>query len=420
MGQVANTDAQFVASRLAPLGYRVLYQVTVGDNVERLKEVVRIAFSRADVVVFTGGLGPTDDDLTKETVSAALGLTVVPIPAEVARLTARFAARGYAMMPNNLKQACFPESAVILPNDHGTAPGCILADAAGEKFAILLPGPPRELCPMFENYAVPWLAARTNSVLLSRELRIFGMGESEVTYRIRDILERQSNPTVAPYVKLCEVTLRVTALAKTAAEAERLLAPVVSEIRARLSDLVYSDCGRSLPETCAALLAAGAGESEGEGEGTGAGKKVKTLAVAESCTGGMVVSALVDVPGCSRFLLEGCVTYSDAAKMRRLGVRAETLAAHTAVSEQCAREMAEGMRRAAGSDYALATTGYAGPDGGTEADPVGTVYVALAAPDGVTVKRLSLHGGRERIRIHAALHALDLLRRKLCTDGAAG
>ena len=290
MGQVANTDAQFVASRLAPLGYRVLYQVTVGDNRERLTEVVRIAFSRADIVIFTGGLGPTDDDLTKETGAAALGHTLAPIPAEVERLSAHFAARGREMTPNNLKQAWFPEDAVILPNPNGTAPGCVMA--AGGKAAILLPGPPRELMPMFADYALPWLAARSGEKLFSREMRIFGMGESDVTYRLRDIIEGQTNPTVAPYVKTCEVTLRVTALCKTAAEGEALLAPMTEQIQTRLGDVVYSLEGRSLPETCAALLTA----------------RGETLDVAESCTGGMLASAFVDVPGCSGFFVEGCVT----------------------------------------------------------------------------------------------------------------
>ncbi len=400
MGQIVNTDAQFVASRIAPLGYRVLYQVTVGDNRERLTQAVHTAIERADVVILTGGLGPTDDDLTKETVAAALGLTLVPMPAEVERLTAFFAARGRTMAPNNLKQAWFPEDATILPNPNGTAPGCVMT--AGDKAAILLPGPPRELEPMFSDYALPWLAARSGSQLFSRELRIFGMGESDATYRLRDIIESQTNPTVAPYAKTCEVTLHVTALCESEAEGEKLLAPMVERICERLGDVVYSLDGRSLPQTCAALLTA----------------RGATLAVAESCTGGMIASSLVDVPGCSSFFVEGCVTYTDAAKARRLGVAEETLRTHGAVSEQCAREMAEGMRRTAGADYALATTGYAGPDGGTDDAPVGTVFVALAAPDGIRTERLSLHGGRARIRQYSALFALDMLRRKLCTPDA--
>ncbi len=400
MGQVVNTDAQFIAQRLAPLGYQVFYHITVGDNARRLTGVVHRAIERSDVVVFTGGLGPTDDDLTKETVAAALGLTCEPFPEEVERLTRFFAERGYEMTPNNLKQACFPKGSVILPNRNGTAPGCIMR--AADKTAILLPGPPRELCPMFENYAMPYLEKMSNASLYSRELRIFGMGESDVTYRIRDIIENQTNPTVAPYVKLCEVTLRVTAKCADPAEGERMAAGMIGQIRQRLGDVVYSVDGEPLPALCARLL-------------TGRGK---TLAVAESCTGGLVAGACVDIPGSSRFFLEGCVTYSNDAKKRRLGVSPQTLSAYGAVSEQCAREMAEGMRRSSGADYALGTTGIAGPDGGTAEKPVGTVYVALASPEGTRVQKFLLHGDRERIRYAAMLNGFDILRRHLCTCAA--
>ena len=398
MGQVVNTDAQFIAQRLAPLGFQVFYHTTVGDNVKRLTAVVHQAVERSDVVVFTGGLGPTDDDLTKETVAAALGLTVELIPEEAERLKKHFETRGYAFTPNNLKQASFPKSAIILPNAFGTAPGCIMT--AGDKMAILLPGPPRELFPMFQNHAMPYLEQLSGNKLYSRELRIFGKGESVITYELRDIIENQTNPTVAPYIKTGEVTLRVTALCQNEQEGEQLARPMIGEIIARLGDIVYSTVGESLPETCARMLT-----DDGQ-----------TLAVAESCTGGMVASELVAIPGCSNFLLEGCVTYSDAAKVSRLGVRQETLDQFGAVSEQCAREMAEGMRKTSGADYALATTGYAGPTGGTEENPVGTIYIAISRQGETQVKRISLFGDRARIREIATLHAFDLLRRKLCLD----
>lgn len=398
MGQVVNTDAQFIAQRLAPLGFQVFYHTTVGDNVKRLTAVVHQAVERSDVVVFTGGLGPTDDDLTKETVAAALGLTVELIPEEAERLKKHFETRGYVFTPNNLKQASFPKSAIILPNAFGTAPGCIMT--AENKTAILLPGPPRELFPMFQNHVMPYLEKLSGNKLYSRELRIFGKGESTITYELRDIIETQTNPTVAPYVKTGEVSLRVTALCQNEAEGEQLARPMISEIISRLGDIVYSTVGESLPETCARMLT-----DDGQ-----------TLAIAESCTGGLVASELVAIPGCSKFLLEACVTYSDAAKVSRLGVRQETLDQFGAVSEQCAREMAEGMRKISGADYALATTGYAGPDGGTEENPVGTIYIALARPGETLVKRLSLFGDRARIREIATLHAFDLLRRKLCLE----
>ena len=398
MGQVVNTDAQFIAQRLAPLGFQVFYHTTVGDNVKRLTAVVHQAVERSDVVVFTGGLGPTDDDLTKETVAAALGLTVELIPEEVERLKKLFETRGYQFTPNNLKQASFPKSAIILPNAFGTAPGCIMT--AGDKAAILLPGPPRELFPMFQNHVMPYLEQLSGNKLYSRELRIFGKGESTITYELRDIIEHQTNPTVAPYVKTGEVSLRVTALCQNEQEGEKLARPMIGEIVARLGDIVYSTVGESLPETCARMLT----------------DDCQTLAVAESCTGGMVASELVAIPGCSKFLLEGCVTYSDQAKIARLGVKEETLAKYGAVSEQCAREMAEGMLKTSGASYALATTGYAGPDGGTEENPVGTVYIALAREGETLVKRINLFGERARIREIATLHAFDMLRRKLCLD----
>lgn len=395
MGQIVNTDAQFIASHLAPLGYRALYQVTVGDNPARLAGVVQSALARADVLLFTGGLGPTDDDLTKETVAQALGLEMAVVPEEEARLRAYFASRGKQMTPNNLKQARFPTGSIILPNPNGTAPGCIME--ADGKAAILMPGPPRELYPMFRDHVLPYLEKRSGVRLHSRELRIFGMGESEVTYRLRDLIAAQSNPTIAPYVKTSEVTLRVTAQCQDDAEGERLVVPVIDTILARLGSIVYSTNGESLPALCVRLLL-----TQGA-----------TLAVAESCTGGMLASSIVDIPGCSACFLEGAVTYANGAKVRRLGVSEGTLATDGAVSLACAQQMAEGLRAGAGATYALATTGIAGPDGGTAQKPVGLVYVALAGPGRTEVRKLCLSSDRARIRTAATLHALDLLRRSL-------
>lgn len=395
MGQIVNTDAQFIASHLAPLGYRALYQVTVGDNPARLAGVVQSALARADVLLFTGGLGPTDDDLTKETVAQALGLEMAVVPEEEARLRAYFASRGKEMTPNNLKQARFPTGSIILPNPNGTAPGCIME--ADGKAAILMPGPPRELYPMFRDHVLPYLEKRSGVRLHSRELRIFGMGESEVTYRLRDLIAAQTNPTIAPYVKTSEVTLRVTAQCQDDAEGERLVAPVIDAILARLGSIVYSTNGESLPALCVRLLL----------------RQGATLAVAESCTGGMLASSIVDIPGCSACFLEGAVTYANGAKVRRLGVSEGTLATDGAVSLACAQQMAEGLRAATGATYALATTGIAGPDGGTPEKPVGLVYVALAGPGRTEVRKLCLSGDRTRIRTAATLHALDLLRRSL-------
>ncbi len=397
MGQVTNTNAQYISEQLAPTGIDMYHQLVVGDNPTRLTEAVRTAFLRSDIVIFSGGLGPTDDDLTKETVAAALGLTLELYEEEWEKILAFFASRNRKTAPNNKKQAMFPRPCIILPNPNGTAPGCIMEQNG--KAAILLPGPPRELIPMFRDYAMPYLMKRSGHRLYSRELRIFGRGESDVTYALDDLIKQQTNPTIAPYAKTGEVTLRITAQCQTDAEGESLVQPMIETIKARLGDVVYSDCGEPLPLVCHnALIARG-----------------ETLAAAESCTGGLLSSAFVDLPGSSAYFIEGDVTYANDAKMRRLGVSAETLDRFTAVSEQCAREMAEGLRKRAGTDYALSTTGVAGPDGGTQESPVGTVYVALASKDGTIVQRLQLGGDRTRIREVAVLHILDILRRKLCT-----
>ena len=397
MGQVLNTNAHFISKELAPSGVDMYHQLVVGDNPKRLTEAVETALSRADVVLLSGGLGPTDDDLTKETVAKALGKELVLYEEEWRRIVAYFESKGRSVAPNNKKQAMFPEDAIILPNPNGTAPGCIME--ANGKAAILMPGPPRELKPMFLNYVLPYLLEKSGHRLYSREIRIFGMGESEVAYRLDDLFKHQTNPTIAPYAKTGEVTLRITARCKDEAEGKSLVLPVIETIRATLGDVVYDTDGHELAEVCHRALI----------------EKGLTLAVSESCTGGRLADAFINYPGSSAYFIEGDVTYSNDAKMRRLGVSRETLDTVGAVSEACAREMAEGTRRAANADYALSTTGYAGPDGGEPDKPVGTVFVALAGPDGTIVKRLNLFGDRDRIRHSAMLNALDLLRRNICT-----
>lgn len=397
MGQVLNSDAHYIAKSLAPSGIDLYHQTVVGDNPKRLKDAIALAFSRSDVVLFTGGLGPTDDDLTKETVAEAMGFRLEFYEDQWQILKDYFESKNRTIAPNNRKQVLFPRPCRILPNPNGTAPGCIMEKDG--KAAILLPGPPRELIPMFDHYVMPYLLERSGHRLYSREVRIFGMGESEVAYRLDHLIKNQTNPTIAPYVKTGEVTLRVTARCQNDAEGEALVLPILSEIRSLLGDLVYSDCGEELKEVChKALLANG-----------------QTLSVAESCTGGLLASAFVDQSGSSGYFTEGAITYSNEAKMRRLGVSEKTLREHGAVSEACAREMAEGIRRAAQTDFALSTTGIAGPDGGTPEKPVGLVYVALATKETTLVKELQLWGDRARIRHLTVLHALDLLRKYLCT-----
>lgn len=392
MGQIVNTNAQFIASELAPRGIDLFHQIVVGDNPKRLTEVIDVALSRADILIFSGGLGPTDDDLTKETVCAALGLELVLFEDEWQKIERYFSDKGRTIAPNNKKQAMFPMGAIILDNPNGTAPGCIIEKDG--KAAILMPGPPRELKPMFLNHVLPYLEKRSGHLLYSREVRIFGMGESDVAQKLGDIFNG-TNPTVAPYVKTGEVTLRVTAKCHTEEAGLLLVAPVVTQIREILGDLIYSQNGESLAQVCHNALLS----------------QRRTLSVAESCTGGLLASAFIDLPGSSHYFIEGAVTYNNDAKLRRLGVRPSTLRHHGAVSAQCAIEMAEGMRRTANTDIALATTGIAGPDGGTEQKPVGLVYVALATATSTTVKELNLFGDRDRIRLTAVLNSLDILRR---------
>lgn len=393
MGQVLNTNTRFLAQGLAPAGVDVYYQLVVGDNPQRLKEAVETSLGRSDILLLSGGLGPTEDDLTKETVAEAMGLVPLELyPEEWDKIVDYFAKTGRIPSPNNKKQAMFPKTGcTILPNPKGTAPGCILEKEG--KAAILMPGPPRELIPMFENYVLPWLEARSDHKLYSRELRIFGMGEGQVEYTLLPLIDGQTNPTLATYAETGEVKLRITARCQTEEEGEAILAPYIEKVHALLGDIIYSDEGKTLPRVCHEKLI----------------EQGKTLACAESCTGGLLSSAFVDLPGSSAYFVEGDVTYAESAKMASLGVKPETLEMYTAVSEQCAREMAEGIRRKARTDYALATTGYAGPDGAE----VGHVFVALASVSGTKVKELHLTGDRARIRRLTTLRALDMLRRQL-------
>lgn len=398
MGQTLNTHAGYIAMHLAALGITQRHQCVVGDNAERLAESIRLALSRADLVLLCGGLGPTFDDITKETLCAVMELPMVLYPKIWEEIQRMFASGGNSAPPENSKQAMFPmgDCCTILENPNGTAPGCVLEKDG--KIAICLPGPPRELHPMFEASVLPFLQERSGAYFHTRVLRIFGMGESAVAHKLAELLAQQSNPTIAPYAKTGELTLRVTANCKDAEEGEALLAPVVAEIKAQLGDIVFSDCDKSLPETCHALLI----------------ERGLTLATAESCTGGLLCSAFVDLPGSSAYLLGGSVPYSNAAKRCMLGVSEETLREHGAVSRACAQEMAEGMRQRSGADLALATTGIAGPGGATENKPVGLVYIALATEEkGTRIRELHLRKDRTVNREMSVLHALDMLRRYL-------
>ena len=391
MGQVLNTDAQYIARRLSELGVTLHRQVVVGDNPARIREAIHTAIGRADVVITTGGLGPTADDITKETCAEALGLPMERSPEAEKQVRGWFERNNYPMTENNLRQADYAKGAIILENHTGTAPACIVEKDG--KAVINLPGPPRELMPLFAESVAPYLARRSGAVIVSRYMRVFGMGESAVESRLHDMMENSLNPTVAPYCSTGEVQLRLTVRVAHESEAAALLDPAEREIRARLGNVVYAvtdDPEYTMEQALVKALCAAK----------------KTMVTAESCTGGMIASKIVNVSGASDVFLEGCVTYSNAAKMRTLGVKAETLEKFDAVSRETALEMAEGARRRADADYAVSVTGLAGPGGGTPEKPVGTVWLGLATREGVQARLLQLHGNRERIRTLAALNAM--------------
>jgi nicotinamide-nucleotide amidase len=395
MGQILNTNAQFIAQRLASAGVNCYFQTVVGDNPARLSDTLSLALSRADMVIVTGGLGPTGDDLTKETLAALFNKELRYDEESLSVLKDHFSKAGREMTPNNLKQAMFPVGSVILKNDNGTAPGCILEENG--KAIALLPGPPREMQPMFEEQLLPYIAKKEGSMLYSRVVRIFGVGESALEYRLKGLIDHQTNPTIAPYALTGEVTLRVTARCKSEEEGEALIAPVLESIEATIGDAVYSTHNESLHEVCGKLMT----------------KKGLTLSVAESCTGGLISSTIVSMPGSSAFFLEGAVTYSNIAKQRRLGVKEKTLDSFGAVSRETALEMAEGMQKSSCSDIALSVTGIAGPSGGSLEKPVGLVYIGIADALGTDAFEFRFNGNRERIRQLSMLNALDILRRKI-------
>ena len=396
LGNTVNTDAADLSDRLASLGINVFWHTVVGDNPGRLAEAVAIAKGRADLIVTTGGLGPTYDDLTKNVLAESFGKALVLHPEEEAFLRDFYARRGHPFTDNVLQQAYLPEGCAVFHNHWGTAPGCAF-EAAGVH-VIMLPGPPHECLPMFRHWAEPYLRALSGDTLVSHQLHVFGMGESAVEALFRAEMERMTNPTLATYAKEGEVMLRVTAKAPTPAEAEALCAPVVDKVRAALGDIVYSVDIDSLEALCLSLLTA----------------RGKTLAAAESLTGGLISARFTALPGASAVFKGGAVTYCDEVKAGLLGVDPALLAHKGAVSEEVAAAMARGVRTAVGADFGLSATGLAGPDGDDRGHPVGTVFIGLAAEDGGWVRKLALGDrGRNRVRTMSVNHAFDMLRRYL-------
>lgn len=402
LGNIVNTNANYLSKKCAELGFSLFYQITVGDNEERLCEVLKASFLRADIVILTGGLGPTQDDMTKEAVARILEKDLVMDEPSRQRIEAYFKFRyqnedsKHIVTNNNWKQALKIADSIVVENDNGTAPGYI-AEVNG-KTAILLPGPPSELIPMFENHIIPYLKKKQNKVFLSRMVKICGIGESKAETDILDLIEGQSNPTIAPYAKTGEVHFRITAAADSKEEAEALLQPTVNSLFERFGNHIYTTKEQeTLEEVVVQLL----------------NLKNYTVTTAESCTGGLLTGRLVNVAGVSQVLKEGFITYSNDAKMKYLGVKKETLEQFGAVSRETAEEMARGAANAAHADSALAITGIAGPDGGTVEKPVGLVFIACCVKQKVTVKEYRLKGNREKVREQSVVYALDLLRRCL-------
>jgi len=395
MGQIVNTNAQYLTKRLNDLGVNVYYHSVVGDNPVRLKECLRLALNRCDVVITTGGLGPTRDDITKETIAEIMGVKLVRHEETFRNIKCFFERVDRRMMVNNIKQADIPEGCTIIPNHNGTAPGCIIEKDG--KTVIMLPGPPKEMIPMFEETVSPFFERKTGQVIGSRMLKVFGIGESEMEMKILDLIEAQSNPTIAPYVNMGEVVIRVTARSKDYDEAMKMIDPVIEKIKERLGSNLYAFDGESLEEIVVQLLI----------------ERNISISTAESCTGGMLASKLVNVPGVSKVFTNGFITYSNQSKTDILGVSPDTISTFGAVSKETAVEMVKGLVKKTATRAGIAITGIAGPDGGTPEKPVGTVWIAVMLDGEIEAGLFRQNGDRERVRHMACLNALNMLRKKI-------
>ena len=394
LGDIVNTNAAFLSERLTDLGICVYHHSVVGDDPHRLGECVEEGLSRSDVVIISGGLGPTKDDLTKETVAALFGRKMKLHEPSLADIKSYFERTGRVMSKNNEKQAMMPEGAIVFPNHFGTAPA--LALERDSKSVIMLPGPPSELIPLFREQAEPYLKSKISQAIASKNIHIFGMGESAVAERIDALLIDTPSLTAATYCKEGEVRIRITARAEDESIAAALCESHAQKImQSEVGGFVYGvDVGTIENAVVMALH-----------------EKKLTLSAAESCTGGLIAKRITDISGCSDVFFGGCVTYTNDVKRRLIGVKAETLERYGAVSEQTAREMARGVRIATGSDIGISTTGVAGPTGGTAETPVGTVFIGISTSEGESVRRLSLSSmrSREYIRQASATNAFDMV-----------
>ena len=406
-GDIVNTNAAYISKALAAIGIDVHYHSVVGDNPKRMREGFELAFSRADIVICTGGLGPTKDDITKEALADYFGLKLEYDEASMEHVKKIYLRYRKDMPESNARQAYFPKGSIILTNNNGTANACIVESqervksehsVSGEvpkKIGILLPGPPKEMMPLMDEEVIPYLSKYSNEVVIGKKVAVTRIGESKAESMIMDLIDKQSNPTIAPYASVGRVVFRVTAKAKSKEEALKLLEPVVDELLSRFgNDAVLLEEGKLEDITCKLLL-----------------DKHITISTAESCTGGNIAVALVGYAGISEVFKEGFVTYSNDAKMKDLGVDPNTVDKFGAVSEECAKEMAFGAANRSGADLGVATTGIAGPGGGTEDKPVGLVYTCVYYKGQYHVNRSVHNGNRETVRERATANAFDMIRR---------
>lgn len=392
LGDILNTDAQFLSQELAKMGISVMHQSTVGDNAERLTKLLEEASQRSDIIILSGGLGPTPDDITKEVCCEFFKKKMFLHEESLEKMKAFFAERKREMPENNIKQAMLPEGCVVFRNDNGTAPG--LAMEKDGVHLLLLPGPPRELKPMFFESAVPYLKQFSNKTIISHNIRTFGIGESAMAEKINDLFDMQ-NPTVAPYAKDGEALLRVTAMADSEEQAEKMCRPVIDEIKSRLGDVVYGVDYTCIEEAVVELLR----------------EKKLRVATAESCTGGFIAKRITNVSGSSEIFECGIVSYSNRIKNEVLGVSADDLERYGAVSETVARQMAEGALKVSGADIAVSVTGIAGPNGDGSGKPVGLSYIGLADKNNSWVTELKTgRTDRDYNRYVNASNALNMIR----------
>ena len=399
LGNIVNTNAAYLAEKCAYLGLSNYYQVVVGDNEQRLLETINTAKSRADVIFLIGGLGPTEDDLTKETAAKAFNVELVMDEEAKNNIVTILTNRGIDITNNNFKQALVPKGSIVLYNKNGTAPGIIMEEAG--KVVIMLPGPPNEFVPMVDDQVVPYFLKKgTNDVIYSRVVKLVGVGESKVAEEISDLIA-MTNPTVATYAKTGEVHIRVTASAANDDEAKALVKPVVKKLKAMYPDNVYStNADETLERAVVELLS----------------KNGLSITAAESCTGGLVCGKIVNVAGASEVFRGGYITYSNKQKRNVIGVKKSTLEKYGAVSEQVAAEMATGVLEVSKADVAISTTGIAGPGGGTPEKPVGLVYIGCAVKNKVYVEKFNFSGSRNKVRESTVVAALSMVRKYVSSE----